>query len=86
MASFLSHAELLAMQDLPRNTPYVIENVSKGIMSIARHYGGCVYMGAEYAYIQESDELIRRDVLAKVNKMRKPSRKKAAAAKYPALF
>lgn len=84
--SYLTTEELDALQtsDLPRDTPYLIEGVSHGMFSIARHYGGAVYNGESYAYIPTTDELIREDVvkwLAKRRRVVKKAGKVKAEAK-----
>jgi len=49
-------------------------------LSIARHYGGCVYAGHRYivAYNEEGQPLVRADI---VKLERKESRKEAQAEK-----
>ena len=42
--------------------PEEIHNVSQSQFSVARHYGGCTYMGQAYIYDTGQDRLIRRDV------------------------
>lgn len=47
--------------------PEEIHNVSQSQFSVARHFGGCTYMGQTYIYDAGQDRLIRRDVyLAKL--------------------
>jgi hypothetical protein len=67
----LTDDELDAIQSLPRDTPYQIRNVSHGQLSIARHYGGCRFNGAEYVYDPTDDTLTRNDVLRKLRGLRK---------------
>ena len=73
MGTFLTDEEVTALQSsgLSRETPYVIQGVSHGQLSIARHYGGIRYQTREYTYIYQTDELIRNDVLKWVTKRRK---------------
>ena len=42
--------------------PEEIHGVSQSQFSVARHYGGCSYMGQSYIYDAGQDRLIRRDV------------------------
>ena len=42
--------------------PEEIHHVSQSQFSVARHYGGCSYMGQSYIYDAGQDRLIRRDV------------------------
>ena len=42
--------------------PEEIHNVSQSQFSVARHFGGCSYMGQSYIYDAGQDRLIRRDV------------------------
>lgn len=72
--SFLTDDEVQAIQTLPRETPYLIRDVSMGYFSIARYYGAANYNGQRYTYYDETDELIRDDVLAFVLKLRKKKR------------
>lgn len=44
------------------NQPERITNVSQTQLSIARHYGGCKFNGANYHYDAASDTLIRMDI------------------------
>jgi hypothetical protein len=44
------------------NRPERIYNVSQTQLSIARHYGGIKFNGADYHYDAESDTLTRMDV------------------------
>jgi hypothetical protein len=44
------------------NRPERFYNVSQTQLSIARHYGGIKYNGADYHYDAESDTLTRMDV------------------------
>ncbi len=65
------------LEDCPlsRETPFGMDNVSYGPLSIARHFGGCNFNGARYTYIPTTDELIRDDVL----KWKRKSEKKDKA-------
>ena len=42
--------------------PEEIHHVSQSQFSVARHFGGCSYMGQSYIYDAGQDRLIRRDV------------------------
>ena len=42
--------------------PDEIHHVSQSQFSVARHFGGCSYMGQPYIYDAGQDRLIRRDV------------------------
>ena len=42
--------------------PEEIHGVSQSQFSVARHFGGCTYMGKSYIYDASQDRLIRRDV------------------------
>ena len=42
--------------------PDEIHHVSQSQLSVARHFGGCSYMGQPYIYDAGQDRLIRRDV------------------------
>ena len=46
-------------------------DVSRGMLSLARHYGHATVQGQRYTYCAESDELWRDDVLKLVRKWRK---------------
>ena len=46
----------------PMTAPEEIHHVSQSQFSVARHYGGCTYMGQSYIYDAGQDRLIRRDV------------------------
>lgn len=67
----LTDAELEAIQSLPRETPYQIHGVSQTQLSIARHFGGCRFNGAEYTYDYSDDSLTRNDVLRKLRGRKK---------------
>lgn len=75
--TYLTPAEVAAIQRLPRDTPYLINNVMHGMLSIARHYGGCTYQGVHYDYIPATDELVRDDVMRFVAALRKLEKKVA---------
>ena len=45
--------------------PEEIHNISHSQLSVARHFGGCKYMGASYHYDASRDVLIRMDVWQK---------------------
>jgi len=80
--SYLTQDELDAVQasGLDPFTPYVIEGVSTGVLSLARYYGGCTYGGREYYYVPTTDELIREDVVKWVTKRRKEAQRAAREA------
>lgn len=44
------------------NRPEYIHNVSHSQLSVARHFGGCKYNGADYHYDAKNDRLIRMDI------------------------
>lgn len=75
--SWLTDAELEAVQHLKRDTPYIIRSVSQGYFSIARYYGGAKYNGDSYTYVPSTDELVRDDVMKTVKKMRRPAKSSA---------
>ena len=45
--------------------PEEIHGISNSQLSVARHFGGCKYMGASYHYDSSQDALIRMDVWLK---------------------
>ncbi len=53
---------MLANNGAIMNRPEKIYNVSQTQLSIARHYGGIKFNGAEYVYDATQDTLTRRDV------------------------
>jgi len=65
------------VQALDRKTPYVIQGVSRGQLSPCRHYGGCVFNGAQYSYVPPTDELVRADVIKALAKEDKAAAKAA---------
>lgn len=81
--SHLTQSEIDALQlsKLDRDTPFVINGVSNGQLSIARHYGGCTFrctfQGKKYIYMPLTDELIRDDVVKWLEKYRKRKKKQA---------
>lgn len=60
---------------LPPNPPFMIDDVSSSMFSLARHYSGATVQGAAYIYLPLSDELIRSDVLKWLVKHRKTTLK-----------
>ena len=48
-----------------KTAPDEIHNVSHTQLSIARHYGGCVFNGKEYVYFPDEDKLVRKDLVKK---------------------
>jgi len=76
----LTAEEIKALQSagLSDDTPYMMTGVSSSQMSVARHYNGCRYQGAEYIYDPVHDTLIRADVLKWVAARRRVEKKKAA--------
>lgn len=78
--SFVTQAEIDAINasNLKRTTPFLIRSVSQTQFSIARYFGGANFNGARYTYLDDSDELIRDDVLKFVTKLRKPKKTKKA--------
>lgn len=77
LGSCLSEIEIIAIQHLPRASPYLITGVSQSQLSVARHYGGCQYQGQEYVYVQTTDELVRADVARLVSRLRTAAAKRA---------
>ena len=71
--------EAMAGCDLNAKTPYAIGNVSYSQLSVARYSGGGKYNGDSYTYFQNSDMLVRNDVLkwignkARIKKTSKPN-------------
>ena len=65
---------------MKQRTPERIYNWLNSQLSIARHYGGCRFNGAEYviAYAEEGQPLVRTDLL------KKPKRKKKAVVTHNA--
>lgn len=53
---------------LPRCTPFAIRCVSETQFSIARFFGTMRFNGQAYTYFQDTDELVRDDVLRWVMK------------------
>lgn len=47
------------------NAPDEIHKVSHTQLSVARHYGGCIFNGKEYVYFHDEDKLVRKDLLKK---------------------
>ena len=80
--SAITQAELddLILSGLPDDTPYVIEDVSRGFFSIARHSGGAVFNGRAYVYEPPTDRLIRKDVLKYIMQQRKAAEREARRA------
>lgn len=78
--TYLTEAEIEAIQHLPRDTPYCIQNVTQTQFSVARHYGCCTFQGRFYVYFPATDELIRDDVLKEVTKARRQARRDELAA------
>ena len=72
MSSYITPQEIDALQDsgLSRDTPFLICQASKGMFSIARHYGGVKFNGWSYIYIPEHDELVRDDIVKWLKKLR----------------
>ena len=62
------------------NRPDRIYNVSQTQLSIARHYGGIEYNGANYHYDAQSDTLTRTDIWKEREATSKEESKKAAKA------
>ena len=64
---------------MQERTPERIYNWLDSHLSIARHYGGCTYNGADYviAYDEEGQPLLRSDLLKKPKRGKK---EEAAAA------
>lgn len=81
MKSWATDSEIDLCMDLSHDTPFIIAGVTHSIMSTARHYGACVYNGRDYTYITETDELVRDDVMKRINANRKREAKKKPIAK-----
>lgn len=72
-------AELLAvMAQLPPNPFAGCRNCSTTQFSIARYYGGAMFTGHGYPYLNADDSLWRDDVLRAVLKLRQASRQAPA--------
>ncbi len=79
---YMTQKELDALQSssLDKASPFVIGGLSHSQLSIARHFGGCVFEGRHYIYISATDELVRGDVVKGLAKYRKAQRKVDTAA------
>lgn len=66
------------------STPERIHGWQNSQLSIARHYGGCKYNGADYviAYNEEGQPLVRWDVLKREAKEAKAAAKAAAKKRH----
>jgi len=62
---------------LHRRTPFGMQDVSRGMFSVARFSMGCVFNGDHYVYLPPTDELIRADVLKWQQKQKKAAKKKS---------
>ena len=62
--------EIAAIQHMGRATPYIINNISTGMFSIARHYGGMTYNAHHYTYFSKHDVCIRDDVVKALMQIR----------------
>ena len=69
--SYLTADEVQAAQALHTRAPFALCNVSRGIFSVARHYGGLRFQGCDYTYMPGHDECVRNDVLRLVKRLRK---------------
>lgn len=76
--SYIAKDERIALSksDLPTDTPFLIGYVSSGFFSIARHYGGIIYNKKHYMYFQDTDELVRDDVLKWLRRYRENQRRR----------
>ena len=63
----------------PGDAPIGYADVSRTILSTARHARGATVNGRSYVYFPASDELWRDDVLALVHKWRKDAAREANA-------
>lgn len=65
--------------------PERIYNWLDSQLSIARHYGGCNFNGADYviAYNEEGQPLVRSDLLRKPKRAKKRSEQAAAELALP---
>jgi hypothetical protein len=90
--SYLTEAEVDAIQSLHRDTPYLIRGISDSQFSPARYYGGMKFNGASYTYMRNTDEMVRDDVIKFVSRNRRAAEKvakkakQAASCKQPELF
>lgn len=68
---------------MQKQTPERIYDWLDSQLSIARHYGGCKFNGADYviAYNEEGQPLVRSDLLKKPKRSKKE--KQQAAAQLP---
>lgn len=67
--------KLLQECPLHRRTPFMIRSVSTTQFSIARHYGGIKFNNCDYTYNSDTDEFVRDDVLAWIQKQIKATQK-----------
>jgi len=81
MKSQITTEEQTALQSsgLCQKTPYAIQGVSSGQLSVCQHFGGCRVQGVMYSYLPETDELVRVDVVRWLKNYRKDADKKAVA-------
>lgn len=81
----------LSFSDLPTNKPdgstlpYGWADVLHTQLSIARHYGGITFNGAQYTYFPSTDELWREDVCRFVVKLRRAAAREARRARCVAM-
>ena len=78
--SYLTEDEVEAVQVLHKRAPYALCKVSNGFFSISIHYGGLIFKGFRYTYINGHDECVRDDALKLVTKLRRTKSVKAAPA------
>ena len=85
MTSHLTQSELEALgsSGLPKDTPFLIRGVSHTQFSVARHYGGATVNGWAYAYLPDTDELIRQDVMKWLKRRRKMESKQSETKQKP---
>lgn len=50
------------------NHPKIITDVSRGMFSVARYYGGCNFNGKEYVYFADRDELVLKSYVKEYKK------------------
>lgn len=70
---------------MQKQTPERIYHWLDSQLSIARHYGGCKYNGAEYviAYSEEGQPLVRSDLIKKPKRDKRKSRVSAELSLQP---
>ena len=82
MPSYFTPAEVELLQASPMFAHETIayRDVSQGMLSVARHYGGAQLPGGSFTYIPATDELIRDDVLKFISKARRTEKQTKSMA------